>query len=99
MDFSKAVVITDKSYIDAKAKPYIRLNEHKALLGKEYLVVRGLIRYIKNYKIAKTKLGADEKKRLVQYSALQHFEEYIFEQNKKLSPPWLAGRGTLKITG
>ena len=44
-----------------KGTSYIRPNEHKALLGREYLVVQGLKKYIRNYKIAKTKLDTVKK--------------------------------------
>ena len=77
LDFSKAVVIVNESYIDTTNVPYIRPSEYAALLGKEYLVAQKLVKYIEKYKIAKTKLTADDKRRLVQYSTLQYFEQYI----------------------
>jgi protein AbiQ len=77
LDFSKAVVIEDKKYIDSKAKPYIRPNERRALFGKDHDVERGLLDYIEEYKKAKMKPNKHSKKRLLQYSTLQYFEKYI----------------------
>jgi protein AbiQ len=77
-DFSKAVVIEDKKYIDTTTKPHIRPNEFKVLVGKEYAVRQGLIDYIEEYKKAKVNPNKHEKRRLLQYSALRYFEKYIY---------------------
>jgi len=50
VDFSKAVVIVDKKYIDTTKKPYIRPHEFKVLIGKEYDIEQGLANYIREYK-------------------------------------------------
>lgn len=77
VDFSKAVVITDKKYIDDSSKPYIRPNEFKELRGKDYKIEQKLRKYIKQYKEAK--LNPSEKKNhtLIEKSTLQYFEEHI----------------------
>ena len=77
LDFSKAVVIEDAKYIDAKAKPYVRPNERRALFGKEHDIERGLLDYIGEYKKAKLKPDKHRGERLLKYSTLQYFEKYI----------------------
>ena len=79
IDFSKAVVIENKKYIDLTGKPHIRPNEFKALIGKERDVEHGLLNYIQAYKNAKANPNKREKARLLQYSTLQYFEKYLFE--------------------
>jgi len=76
LDFSKAVVIEHRDYIDTTLKPYIRPNEHAALIGKEFIVISGLLKYIERYKKAKTK-SDKRSKQLLQYSTLQYFEKYL----------------------
>ena len=78
IDFSKAVVIEDAKYIDNSIIPYIRPQEFRALLGKEYAVKQGLISYIERYKSAKINPNKHEKRILLKYSTLQYFEKYIF---------------------
>ena len=79
LDFSKAVVIEDEKYIDTKAKPFVRQNEHRALFGKDYVVMKGMTDYIEKYRNAKLRTNKHEKKRLLQFSTLQYFEKYIQE--------------------
>ena len=77
VDFSKAVVIEDNEYIDKVNKPFIRPNEFRALIGKEYEVEQGLLHYIKEYKQAKLNPVIHRKNLLLKYSTLQYFEKYI----------------------
>ncbi|MCL2215826.1 MAG: hypothetical protein FWB91_02275 [Defluviitaleaceae bacterium] len=77
LDYSKAIVIEDRKYIDATNKPYIRPNEFKALIGREYSVKQGLLNYIQAYKKAKLKPDNPRKRDMLEYSALQYFEGYI----------------------
>lgn len=77
LDFSKAVVIIDEKYIDKATRPYIRQDEFDSLRGKEYIVKQKLIKYISDYKKAKTELHINRNKLLCQYSTMQYFEEYI----------------------
>jgi protein AbiQ len=79
VDFSKAVVIEKDGYIDTTVRPYIRPNEFKALKGKDYELKKGMIRYIKKYKKARTNLSIPRNERLVRFSTLQYFEEYIMD--------------------
>jgi len=77
VDFSKAVVIEDKKYIDLTKKPYIRPNEYKVLIGKDYDIEKGLIKYIKDYKKAKLNPNNHKKRLLIKCSTMQYFEKYI----------------------
>ena len=78
-DYTKAVVIKNDGYIDTSTRPYIRPNEFKALRGKSYEIKKGMIGYIKKYKKAKTNLSIPRNERLVRFSTLQYFEEYIYQ--------------------
>jgi protein AbiQ len=77
LDFSKAVVIVDDKYIDKTTEPHIRQNEFDSLRGKEYIVEQKMLKYISDYKKAKTELNIERNKILCQYSTMQYFEEYI----------------------
>ena len=77
LDFSKAVIIENSKYIDTTGKPHIRPKEFKALLGKEHMVVRGLLKYIKEYLKAKQMPNKTENIHLLKYSTLQYFEKHI----------------------
>jgi len=77
IDYTKAVVLENDKYIDTTAVPYIRPNEFKALLGKNYNVVTGMAKYIARYKKAKEFPHRPENTRLLKYSTLQYFENYI----------------------
>jgi len=78
VDFSKSVVITTPDlYIDKSIKPYIRPNEFDALRGKDHFLKEKLRKYIADYKKAKTNPGIPRNARLLQYSTLQYFEDYI----------------------
>ena len=76
LDYSKAVIIENLDYIDTSRKPYIREHEHKALVGKDRDVEKGLLKYIAEYIKAKEKID-ERSKRLRQYSTLQYFEKII----------------------
>jgi len=77
LDFSKAVVITDKKYIDKISKPHIRQNEFDSLRGKEYIIEQKLKKHISDYKKAKEQLHIDRNKFLCKFSTMQYFEKYI----------------------
>ena len=65
----------DLKYIDSR-KPYIRDNEYKELLGKDYDVKKGMETYIKRYVKALGKQHIKEYKNICRFSTLQnyHFE-------------------------
>lgn len=77
VDFSKAVVIKDETYIDMTLEPHLRQNEFDALRGKDYKIRTKMERYIESYKKAKKDLSKPVNQNLVKYSTLQYFEEEI----------------------
>ena len=77
LDFSKAVVIIDMKYIDKTLIPHLRQNEYDALKNKDYFAKQKLQKYIHDYKRARKYPDKDSSKRILKYSALQYFEEYL----------------------
>ena len=77
VDFSKAVVISDPKYIDQTKDPYIRKDEFDALRGKDFRIKEKMIKYIADYKDAKSHPEDPIKQTLCRYSTLQYFESYI----------------------
>ena len=76
VDYTKAVIIPDNKYIDDK-NPYIRPDEYKALLGKDYILKNGFEKYIEDYKDALKKLHIERNKKLCQYSTLQYYHKEL----------------------
>jgi len=77
VDYSKAVVIQDSTYIDTGNKPRVRPDEHSVLLGKDYIIKTGFLRYIEIYKNALNNLQIDRNKTLCKCSTLQYFHNEI----------------------
>ena len=77
VDFSKAVVITDDSYIDFSTEPHLRQKEFNALRGKDFKIKMKMEKYIADYKKAKQDLSKSVNQMLVKYSTLQYFEKEI----------------------
>ncbi len=77
VDFSKAVVITKTSYIDAISEPHLRQKEFDALRGKDYKIKEKMEKFIKKYKKAKKELNNPANQSLLKYSSLQYFEKEI----------------------
>lgn len=77
VDFSKAVVIKDESYIDLVIEPHLRQNEFDALRGKDFKIKSKMEKYIADYKKAKKDLSKPINQMLVKYSTLQYFEKEI----------------------
>lgn len=77
MDFSKAVVIKDESYIDMTKDPHLRQKEFDALRGKDYRIWIKMEKYIASYKKAKQDMNNAVNQKLVKYSTLQYFEKEI----------------------
>lgn len=78
MDFSKAVVIVDpERYIDS-AVPHLRGEEFTVLktINAHAIEVK-MAQFIGTYKKAKRAPNVPRNKRLLTYSTLQYFEEYI----------------------
>lgn len=77
IDFSKAVVIKEESYIDSTLEPHLRQHEFDALRGKDYKIKTKMEKYISEYKKAKNDLSKPINQKLVMYSTLQYFEKEI----------------------
>ena len=77
VDFSKAVVVTDESYIDFSTEPHLRQNEFNALRGKDFKIKSKMENYIADYKKAMKDLSNPINQTLVKYSTLQYFEKEI----------------------
>lgn len=75
IDYSKAVIITEDSYIDDTTRPQIRQNEHVAILGNEHIIKKEFIQYLKTYKKALKKQDVNRNKVICQFSALQYFHD------------------------
>lgn len=84
IDYSKAVIIPDSSYINPR-KPFIRDDEHKALLGKEYEIRKGFMRYLKDYHKALKSLDIPRNLKLVNYSTLQYFHKQLMIEFPKIT--------------
>ena len=80
LDFSKTVVITDRSrYIDAVRTPYLRKNEHRAFLDiTAYDMQTAMNRYLTQYRRAKQHPEIPRNRLFLQCSTLQYFEDLIF---------------------
>ena len=78
MDFSKAVVIVDpERYIDS-AVPHLRGEEFAVLKTiSAHAIEAKMAQFICTYKKAKRAPNVLRNKRLLTYSTLQYFEEYI----------------------
>lgn len=83
VDFSKAVIIKEESYIDAITEPHLRQNEFNALRGKDYKIKTKMEKYIEKYKEARRDLSKPMNQTLVKYSTLQYFEEEIGMQKEE----------------
>lgn len=77
VDFSKAVVIKQESYIDFSVEPHLRQNEFDVLRGKDNAIKARMQKYIKKYKYAKKNLSKAANKLLIRYSTLQYFEDEL----------------------
>lgn len=82
MDYSKAVIITDTSYVDNTKKVFLRDNEFKRLKGKDYKIKKGFEEYVALYKRAKNGEEIPHKEDILLYSSLQYFEEYLFSSQQ-----------------
>ncbi len=78
IDYGNTVVIVDPiKYIDMTTTPQIRQDEFDALKGKDFLVRKGLEKYLKDYKKARQNMSIPRNRTLVEKSSLQYFEEYL----------------------
>ena len=78
IDFTKAVVIKRPDQYISNIQPHIRPDEFKVLKRlDEYRVVQKFQKYIKDYQKAKQHPEVPRNKRLVEFSTLQYFEDFI----------------------
>lgn len=78
IDYSKAVVITDAiTQLDDSRSPHIRQNEFDALRGKDYLIQKGMQKYVQVYKRALREKQIQANQALLEKSTLQYFHTEI----------------------
>lgn len=76
VDFSKTVYIKDIKYINQIDKPQIRQNEFNFLKGKDNIIKKKLLRYIKEYVEARNSQDLNRLKHF-QFSTLKYFEDDV----------------------
>ena len=79
LDYTKSVIINLDTDIDATRKAFVRKDEYKNILGREYAIKQGLLKFIKRYKKALLRPDLPENRYIVQNTALQYFQEYLVE--------------------
>ena len=78
IDLTKAVAVCKPEKYISSVKPYVRPNEFAVLKRtNKHTIIQKFLQYIKKYKDAKVHPEIDRNKRLIQFSTLQYFEEYI----------------------
>ncbi len=76
LDYTKAVLVPDESYIGV-GRPQVEQREFNALKGQDARILREFSRYLKLYRKAALNRTNPHYSGIIQYSALQYFEEYI----------------------
>lgn len=76
LDYSKAVVIPDDTYI-APGHPKINQQEFNAMKGKDKVIETGMKNYLALYRKALRYRTNPHYARILQYSSLQYFKEYL----------------------
>ena len=76
VDFSKAVYISDKSYIDNTTRPHIRDDEYKVLVGKEHIIKTKFIKYVSDF-VDACKSKDENKLKPFEFSTLHYFTNLI----------------------
>lgn len=76
LDYSKAVVITDNSYI-SKDKPQVEQKEYNIIKTNEHKIKSELSQYIKIYKKARKFNTTPHYKYILKCTSLKYFDEYI----------------------
>ena len=78
IDLTKAVAVCKPEEYISSDKPYIRPKEFAVLKRiNKHTIIQKFLQYIKSYKDAKTHPEIERNKRLLQFSTLQYFEEYL----------------------
>lgn len=76
LDYTKAVIVSEPGFI-ASGKPQIETAEFQIIKTQEDRIVREMHRYIKLYMKAKEHANNPHYAKILQYSTLQYFEEYL----------------------
>ena len=81
IDYSKAVIITDKNRYLESTTVKIRKSEYMMIVGKEHLIKKGFLKYIKTYKkaykIVSQGKGSLAEQAICQYSTLQNYHNEL----------------------
>jgi len=81
IDFSKAVIITDRDRYISSKKVRIRQNEYIEIRGNEYKIKKAFERYIKKYKkahrIVQQGKGSKTERELYEYSSLKNYNREL----------------------
>ncbi len=73
VDYSKAVIIPDYTYIDNVNKPYIRKDEHSIIKRKKHKIKKEFLQYISKYQLALKNLHIERNQIMCRYSTLQGY--------------------------
>ena len=73
LDYSKAVVIEDSSYI-SNTQPFIDTQEWKLIKAGQQTIYNGFKKYLSLYKHACKHPNIERNRMILQYSTLQHFK-------------------------
>jgi protein AbiQ len=83
IDYSKAVIINNDTYIDENTRVFLRPDEYNKLKGKDFRIKKEFLDYIELYKRAKIDKTVDHREDILAFSTLQYFEEYIYSDTNK----------------
>ena len=76
LDFTKAIVITDSSYISSD-RPTIESAEFSIIKKEEQKIKYQFKRFLQQYRKALKRPEVPRNARMIAYSALQYFKEYL----------------------
>lgn len=77
LDYSKAVIVNNLTYIDTSKDPYVKPLEFSALKGKEYIIQKGMGKFINKYKKAYSKRLVTRNFELCNCSSLKYFHKEL----------------------
>lgn len=81
IDYTKAVLLSDKKKYVKNVHVWIREEEYKEIRGNEFLIKKNFEKYIrvfkKAYKIVSLERGSDYEKNLCRFSTLQNYIEEL----------------------
>lgn len=77
IDYSKAVVITESSYIDIQTQVFLRQDEFEIVKVNYYNIEQGFKKYLKEYKKAAKRMNIKRNRDFCKFSALQYFHNEL----------------------